>query len=1092
MCDICPTCCKQVRNCKAIECDACFKWFHFRCTSLSAKQFNCIAVSNDMWLCQQCRIKTFPFSNIDCNDLNELTFNSITTCLCSRYMCTHKINCLPRFSNITNLNTTEYDIESNVTPQVNFKYFTAHDFHSSNITDLSAKDSLSVLHSNIRSLSANHDRLVSMLCELNFPFDLIGLTETKIKKDFDVINNIQIPNYEFISLPTLSNAGGVGIYINNKLNYCVRDDLNSVDSEAESLWIEIDNHKNKNVICGVIYRHPSSNLDAFIDKFLSVVDKASKENKYCILMGDFNINLLNYESNNNTNEFINGLNSLFFQPHIIQPTRITDHSSTLIDNIFLNSAEHFTVSGNILYDITDHLPNFLIINKFSNLPKQFKFSKRDYSCFNESNLLADVQTLSWEEVFSNCSDVSDMFQSLYSNISRIVDKHVPLKHLSRREIKFTHKPWISQGIKTSIKVKNSLFKSFTRTKKDYYYIKFKYYRNKLNHLIKLSKKQYYQTYFSSNINRSKEIWKGIKQLVSLKKSNMNFPSKIKQGNVTLTDKNQIANAFNIYFANIGSKLAQSIPNTNISFEHYLPSSIQESFFIRPTSPMEIQGEIDMLNVNKSTGPFSIPTRLLKSIKTLLSAPLSMLFNLSFSIGIVPNQLKIARVIPIYKKGPNSDIPNYRPISLLPIFSKILEKLMCKRLIKFIDKHKILCDNQFGFRSQHSTVHAVLQICDKIQRAVENGLYSCGIFLDLSKAFDTIDHQILLKKLYNYGIRGVAHDWFTSYLQNRRQFVSLADANSDTLTITCGVPQGSVLGPLLFILYINDFHYASEMFDFHLFADDSNLFVAHKSLPNLQTIINEQLININMWLQANKLSLNVEKTNFVIFHPQQKKPNCTIEISINNKSIKEVNSLKYLGIIIDSNLNWKEHISAISSKISRSIGILSKIRHYLNINTLKQLYYSLIYPHLIYGLIIWGNTYKTNTKALTILQKKALRIMTFSKFDEHTNPIFIHLSILKFPDLITFQTAFFMYQFKNGLLPSGFDDFFTPVSHIHNYNTRLASKSSYHLPSIRTNYGKFNARFFGPKVWNSIDNSIKSMKRSSFKQNLKQSLINQYY
>ena len=244
----------------------------------------------------------------------------------------------------------------------------------------------------------------------------------------------------------------------------------------------------------------------------------------------------------------------------------------------------------------------------------------------------------------------------------------------------------------------------------------------------------------------------------------------------------------------------------------------------------------------------------------------------------------------------------------------MEKLMYKRLIDFLDKRNILIENQFGFRSGRSTTHATMLITDKIQRAIEAKLYSCGIFLDLSKAFDTVDHNILLAKLEHYGIRGIANEWFRSYLTNRQQFVSFNNSDSNTLHITCGVPQGSVLGPLLFLIYINDFINSLSVFDFHLFADDSNLFYSDKDLQHLEETVNQELNEINAWLCANKLSLNIDKTHFVIFHPYQKKLIHSMKIEIDGKTINEHKSVKYLGILIDCHLNWKEHIQQLSKNI----------------------------------------------------------------------------------------------------------------------------------------------------------------------------------
>ena len=292
-----------------------------------------------------------------------------------------------------------------------------------------------------------------MLSELYFPMSIAGLTETKLKIDQEEILRNIIPGYNFLSQPSLSNAGGVGVFVKNGTSYSCRENLSSVKEGYESLWIETQNDAENNTIWGIMPRHPHGDLDSFMIHINTVIEKIHLENRYCVILGDFNLDLLKFETHSGTNDFLNILVSSYFQPQILQPTRITDHSVTLIDNIFFNSLEHFTISGNLIYDLTDHLPNFLVVSKFSSLPENVKIFKRDYSHFDEQALINDIQSIDWDLLFSCNSDPSCMFDTFYSKISEFIDIHIPLKQLSKKESQLKTKPWITSAIRTSVKRK---------------------------------------------------------------------------------------------------------------------------------------------------------------------------------------------------------------------------------------------------------------------------------------------------------------------------------------------------------------------------------------------------------------------------------------------------------------------------------------------------------------------------------------------------------------------------------------------------------------------------------------------------------------
>ena len=462
--------------------------------------------------------------------------------------------------------------------------------------------------------------------------------------------------------------------------------------------------------------------------------------------------------------------------------------------------------------------------------------------------------------------------------------------------------------------------------------------------------------------------------------------------------------------------------------------------------------------------------------------------MSINTGEYPDFLKIAKVLPIYKKGEHSDMNNYRPISILSHLNKIFETIISKQIKDFLKKHNILYKYQYGFRENHSTDHALINIVDSIKISIDDGKLAGGIFVDLTKAFDTVNHSILLEKLKNIGIRGIPHNLMKSYLTNRTQYVQIGSTKSSCLPITCGVPQGSVLGPLLFILYINDLANCCILGKISIFADDTAIYFECSNKDELTRIGSIIMSDLDKWFNANLLTLNTDKSFFCIFRKRTKIRNIPDKINFNNKSISRTTSIKYLGITIDEFLNWNNHISSLCKSLKSFFSVFYNIRDYLFLENCKTIYYTMVYSKIRYGISVYGFTKNENMNKLQVLQNKLLKVLTGKEMRYPTSILHNELHVLQVKDVLKQEITSFVNKYLNNQLPTIFEGYYKKFSEIHDHNTR-GSTNTLKIPKHKTELGRKTVKIYGCTAWNELSNETKSIvNQKSFRKAIKEDIL----
>lgn len=989
-------------------------------------------------------------------------------------------------------------------------------YKNSEFTDLHQKNNLfTIMSLNCQSLNSKFQQIqiyMENYANLGCLPSVICLQETWLDHEADT-SLFQIKNYTLLSKgKSCSLHGGVAMYIHNQFNYQEMI-IDNMSARWDGQFVEIS-LKNctaniKKMIIGNIYRPPRNDvmeINSFTNDLTLICDTFDKY-KNVILAGDFNINLLNSHLHHHINEYYESILASGYFPALTLPTRLTNNSGTLIDNLFLKTAKKTSFfAGSILNNISDHLPCFLSIELENHInPKISKYIKI-FRSLKESitGLKEDLNEISDKLNNLNSPDINTNYDTFNEILQTLHEKHFQYKLVKFNKYKHKKEQWVTNEILKSISKRDKLYRKFKNTSKtSAYYTALKNELQTCNRALKYciqqAKRTYYESLFDKYKNDTKNTWLCINQILNRKQNKKDYPSSFIIDGKTVENHSIIADEFNKYYSEIGPTLASKIHTThNTSCMDYMPHIGNLNFKFQPSTPEDVINIINSLKPTNSRGWDQMSNQLLKHIKFELSIPISNLINQSVKTGIFPNRLKMAKIIPIYKKQDRQKLENYRPISLLPSISKVFEKFIHLQLSHYFEYNNLFYSSQYGFRKNHNTEHATIELIDNIIKVLQKNCVPINIYLDMSKAFDTIDHNILLMKLQHYGIKDMALELFRSYITNRTQYVALKDAMSTSLPIHAGVPQGSILGPLLFNIYINDLVHASHIFHPVIFADDVTLQTSLGSLElnkvnkNILQTINSELSKVDIWLKTNKLSLNYAKIKAMIFHMPQKKVDYPL-LKIGDRAIEFVSNFNFLGFMLDCHLKWKYHASAVSKKLSKTLGIMNRLKHDLPREALMHIYNSLFLSHINYGLFLWG----WKTKPIEKLMKKAVRIISKAPYNAHTSNIFKELGLLNYECTCRLHDYKLCYKLEQQSVPKYLLTEYSQIrdQSLSGYPTRSKKEGFSKLPNIRHEYEKSRLNYRIPFILNKMPNLIKEKTTThsfiGFKIYAKNFMINSY-
>ena len=1007
--------------------------------------------------------------------------------------------------------------------------------------ELATANKFSVLSQNVRSLGGKFDDFREYVGR----FKENKITCILLQEVWSIRREYKLPGYHSLEYNTRDKdkvlnsncGGGVGIYISDTLDYEVlefKDEF--VEGVYESIWVKVHLGRGKSKILGSVYRPNTGkgDLGKAIAIHESILQELKSNKKYkrsdLLVCSDFNADLLNYDRHQATAKYVDLQLDLGLLPLITKPTRKYHNSATLIDHIFATKTNN-QINVGVLEDsdLSDHFGTAYVENIEVIDNESCSIPVRKITNAATRKFIDTVNAVDWDE-FEEEENDQKYYNNILNKIGESVEIAFPIKMSKPNKSKILP-PWFSGGLAKSSKKKRKLYKKYRKAPSPQNEKKYKEYRSVYQNIHRKAKSEYYKSKFEKYANDVKGTWRILKAAIGHnKKGGTKFPEYFfeepeKQPSQSgdgsdvgadgecasvhsppppppelppsdkkiVTDKKSIANGFNKYYTSIGAKLADNIKqrnkinNVDFNFETFVKRS-EYSFKFQDVSTDEILKAVQSLKNKTSFGVDGVSNVLLKVLAPYIIKPLYKMINRSIRKGTVPDAFKTAKIIPLYKgkdSGSKYEYTNYRPISLLNSMSKVLEKLVDKQLRNFLKYEDILYSKQFGFRGFRGCDQALLLFTDFVKNNTFQNNKVLTAFLDLKKAFDTVDPEILLKKLEIYGVKGTENNWFRNYLKDRVQLVQIPSGEkSEPRAVNIGVPQGSVLGPLLFLLFMNDLAFCVPEFYTILFADDTSLSLAGENYYELLIHFNALLSRVAQWLQINLLSLNVGKTKYFLFK-NPKEEIIQRQVFMDNQEVERIGkgqkkeTYKYLGVLIGEDLTFSEHVSRIKGKLISASFMLNQSKSFLPFKARLQVYRSLFESHLNFATAVWSINDNAASK-LNSVQQKALKSVFLLPYRSHVTQRLPAFNIIKVEQIISSVRSKFIHNLRKGRLPTEFDSFASSVN-LDDENNRSSRFSMFNYNQIKD---KSTPKYHIIKSWNNLPFEVKSAQPDDFLDQLK--------